>query len=160
MAKPARFTPKQTPHGWRINIPPKFSESGKRERFHYPSKNAALDAAKEFREQPDTFGNQAKAIPPHLADQAHAAAKLLEPLGIGLLEAVSQFVEAEISRRASVPVEEATARFEAHCENKSRKYTQSIRHVAQHLVEDFAGRLLSTISLPGRRNAVSGTGCG
>ena len=46
MAKPARFTPKQTPHGWRINIPPKFSESGKRNRFHYPSKNAALDAAK------------------------------------------------------------------------------------------------------------------
>ena len=35
MAKPIRFTPMKDADGWRVNIPAKISESGKRERHFY-----------------------------------------------------------------------------------------------------------------------------
>jgi hypothetical protein len=36
MPRQTKFKPKQTPDGWRINVPAKFTESGKRERYFYP----------------------------------------------------------------------------------------------------------------------------
>jgi integrase len=162
MAKPVRFTPKQTPFGWRLNIPPKFSETGKRQQLHYSTKQKALDAAAKLKEQRETFGAQATAIAPSVAEAATAAIRLLEPLGIGLLEAVSRFVEAENRNRASVPIETAIAEFRAsggdpQSEDGAKKVkraagawsdsqARAYRLIGEKLILAFPERMISTIT--------------
>lgn len=147
MAKPVRFRPQKTPHGtWRLNIPAKFSETGRRQRLFYDTKQKALDAAANLREERETFGASAVAISPALAEQATAAVRLLEPLGIGLLEAVSRFVEAENRHRASVTIETAIKDFRATGETWSDAQATAYRLRGEKLVEAFAGRMISTIT--------------
>lgn len=147
MAKPTRFQPKKTNAGWRLNIPPKFSETGKRQQLFYRTKELALEAAAKLRTDRDTFGHQAVAIAPSLAEQATAAARLLEPLGIGLLDAVARFVEAEERLRSSVPVKMAITGFrEAGASNWSVSQSTAYRLRGEKLSEAFPGRLISTIS--------------
>ena len=91
MAKRTKFAPKNTPDGWCVNIPEKFSLSGKRERHFYKSRDEALEAAVKLREQRDSFGEQAKAISPSLTEQAHQANQILLPWGKTLVEAAEFF---------------------------------------------------------------------
>ena len=147
MAKPTRFQPKKTNAGWRLNIPPKFSETGKRQQLFYRTKELALEAAAKLRTDRETFGHQAVAIAPSLAEQATAAARLLEPLGIGLLDAVARFVEAENRLRASVPIAEAIAAFRASGDKEwSDSQSTAYRLRGDKLVEAFPGRLISTVT--------------
>lgn len=104
MAKPARFRPTKTASGtWRLNVPPQFSESGKRERFFYPTREKALAAAATLKERREIFGTQATAISPSIAESAVAALAVLEPYGIGLLEAATFYRAARMAEAASKP---------------------------------------------------------
>lgn len=146
MPRRTKFTPRNTEKGWRLNVPAKFTESGKRERHFYPSKEAATEAAKDLRDKRDRHGDTAKAISPALAEQAVAAATLLEPFSISLLEAARIVAAIEANKVASATVETATNRFTAAKEDLSVKQTQAIRHMATHLMEDFRERLMSTLT--------------
>jgi len=146
MAKQVRFTPKETVYGWRLNIPAKFSKTGKRQQLHYRTKDLALAAAKGLKEKRDTFGAQAVAIAPSLAEDAHAAAELLKPLGIGLLEAVSRYVAVETRNRASVTVEKAVTVFRATGDAWSDSQSTAYRLRGDKLTEAFPDRMISSIT--------------
>lgn len=147
MAKPIRFTPQKTPFGtWRLNIPAKFSETGRRQRLFYSTKDKALAAAAKLKEQREVFGINAVAIAPSVAEQATAALKLLEPLGIGLLDAVARFVEAEKANRASVPIETAIADFRKAGTEWSDSQATAYRLRGEKLIAAFPERLISTIT--------------
>jgi integrase len=145
MARRTLFTPKNTKEGWRLNIPEKYSMTGKRERHFFKTQKLALAAAVELKDKRDKFGQNALAISPTLADQATAAAKILAPLGIGLLEAVSRFAEIEIRNRASVPIEEAIAAFRATGDGWSNSQSTAYRLRGEKLIEAFPSRMLSMI---------------
>ena len=146
MAKPVRFVPKKTPQGnWRLNIPAKFSASGKRERHFFTTKEKALAAAEELKGKREVFGTQATAVSPSLAEAAVAAEALLQPLGIGLLEAVSRFVETEKRIRASVPIEQAVAEFRTQGE-WSDSQASAYRLRGEKLIAAFSGRMMASIS--------------
>ncbi len=163
MAKPIRFTPQKTTAGsWRLNIPAKYSESGKRERHFYATRDKALEAAAKLKAGREIFGTQAMAISPTLAEAATDSVKLLEPLGIGLLEAVQRFVTAELKDRESVAIETAIAEFRAAGgdpitkegvkaqKSKNRKWSDSqataYRLRGEKLIEAFPKRMISTIT--------------
>lgn len=146
MAKPARFTPKNTPSGWCVNVPAKFSRSGKRERHFYKTRALADDASKKLRDERDEFGVQAKAIAPSLAEDATAAAALLVPLGIPLLEAVRRFVESENRARASATIEDAVTAFRASKEGSSDKQATAYRLRGEKLVAAFGKRMITSIT--------------
>ncbi len=146
MAKQVRFAPKETPFGWRLNVPAKFSKTGKRQQLHYRTKDLALAAAKKLKEKRDTFGAQAVAIAPSLAEDAHAAAELLKPLGIGLLEAVSRYVAAETRNRASVTVDKAVTVFRATGDAWSASQATAYRLRGEKLAEAFPERMIATIT--------------
>jgi integrase len=146
MAKPVRFVPKKTPQGnWRLNIPAKFSASGKRERHFFTTKDKALAAADELKQQREVFGTQATAVSPSLAEAAVAAEALLKPLGIGLLEAVSRFVATETRIRASVPIEQAIAEFRAQGD-WSDSQSNAYRLRGEKLIAAFPGRMMASIT--------------
>lgn len=148
MAKPVRFTPKKCPDGWRLNIPAKLSDTGKRRQYFYRTQQLALAAAAEFKELKEHFGIQTRAISPSLAEQASAAAALLEPYGITVLEAASRVVEIEKAKIASTTVEDALAAYILAREELSKKQQQAIRHMANHLTAAFGGRIIYTITGP------------
>ena len=146
MAKQTKFTPKQTSNGWCLNIPEKYSQSGKRERHFYRTRALAEVAAVKLKSNAKEFGEQASAIGPALAEAAAAADALLRPLGIGLLEAVRRFVEAETRQRASVPIEDACAAFRATGSDWSDSQARAYRLRCEKLCVTFKGRLLSTVT--------------
>jgi integrase len=146
MPKQARFRPIKTDRGWMLSIPPKISASGNRERYFYKSKEAALAEATKLRERCQTFGNQASAISPSLAEQAFAAETLLDPLGIGLLEAVRRFVESENLLRSSVTIETATEKFRANGAAWSDSQATAYRLRCEKLCEAFAGCKIASIT--------------
>ena len=147
MAKRTKFAPKSTPDGWRVNIPEKFSLSGKRERHFYKSRDEALEAAVKLREQRDSFGEQAKAISPSLTEQAHQANQILLPWGKTLVEAAEFFRKSLENDKASVSLETAAAGWLASCEGELRDTTiKSYRYTADRLKVALAGVVMSSIT--------------
>ncbi len=167
MAKPIRLTPKKDGASWRISIPPKLSPTGKRQNLSYRTQALALAAAADLKAKREEFGTQARAISATLSDQATAAAAILKPHGLTVLEAAEQTAAAramlapygitplqaaeriaamERETIASASIETAISAFQAAKESKSDKQIQAIKHLAAHLREDFAGRQLITIT--------------
>lgn len=146
MPKRARFSPVKTSQGWRLNIPAKYSLTGKRERHFYKTRAEATDAGAKLREQREQFGDQSRAIAPSLAEQATAAARLLEPLGVPLLEAVRRFVETETALRSSVLLEQAFTTFEQTKGDRSDRQTKAYSYAGKNLRSDFSGRVLASIT--------------
>ena len=145
MAKLAKFTPVKTANGWRINIPAKFSDTGKRRQFHYPTREKALTAAARLKKEHEIFGTQVTGASPSLVEAAVAAAKLLEPLDVGLLDAVRQFVERENFHRASVTIEKVIEEFRASRDCGERQ-TKNYRLCGEKLIAEFAGLTISRIT--------------
>jgi integrase/recombinase XerD len=124
MPKPARFRPTKTATGtWRLNIPAAFSESGRRERFFFPTREKAAAAAAALKEKREIFGTQATAISPSIAEAAVAALAVLEPYGIGLLEAAHHYRAAREAEAASKPTSAAIKLWLADVESKVRSRT-------------------------------------
>jgi integrase len=146
MAKPIRLTPINTDKGWRLNIPPKLSETGRRQQLFFRTQVLAKAAADDLKAKREEFGSQARAISPTIAEQATKAHSLLLPFGITVLEAAERIAGMERAAAASVPIETALEAFTLAKESKSAKQQQAIRHAARHLCEDFAGRRLCDIT--------------
>lgn len=153
MARRAKLEPKNTDAGWMLNIPGRLTESGKRERHFFKTQALAKAEAKRLREQRDEFGHQALAISPHLAEQAHKAASMLEPLGVSLLDAVAAYVGRETRLRESKPIEEALAAFRHNRATVPRKgklisdkQAKNYRLRSEKFIAAFAGRLVAEIS--------------
>ena len=72
MARQTKFAPVKTAEGWRLNVPAKFTLTGKRERYFYPTQKQALEAAKRLKQSAAEFGHQSQAIKPSLAEDASA----------------------------------------------------------------------------------------
>ena len=135
---------KDKDRGWRLSIPAKLSGTGKRRQFFYRTSKEAKAAAKKWKDQRKEFGAQSLAIAPSLTESAVAAEEMLQPLGIGLLEAVRRFVEAETRNRASVPVEDAIAAFAA-ANDAGEVQARAYRLRGEKLIAEFGGRMLSGI---------------
>ncbi len=66
MANRTTFLPKLTPDGWRLNVPARFTEIGKRERYFYKTRELANGVAAELKEKRDKHGEAVKSILPSL----------------------------------------------------------------------------------------------
>ncbi len=146
MAKPVRFKPVSTSSGWCINIPGKYSDSGKRERQFYPTRDKALEVSATLKDRVKEFGTMARAIAPSLAEDAVSATKLLAPLGITLLDAVTRFVAMETRNRASVSVKDAVSAFRATGDGWSKSQSTAYKLRGEKLTEAFSVRMISTIT--------------
>ncbi len=137
MAKRTEFKPVESPNGWRLNVPGKFTDSGKRERHFYATHKAALAAAKLLRKSAAEFGHRSQGIRPSLAEDATAAEALLKPYGASLLDAARLLVAARSSEAASVSVAAALDQWLADMESRLRgrtvtNYKQTAKRFADH----------------------------
>jgi hypothetical protein len=89
MARKPEFSYTAAGDRWKVEIPSRYSPSGKRERAFFPTRDKAKAYAAEMKEKIATHGALASNIRPSLADDATLAVKMLEPYGLSLLEATS-----------------------------------------------------------------------
>ncbi len=120
MPRRTKFDPVETPNGWRLNVPEKLTETGKRERHFFPTLKAAQDAAKALRKAAAEFGHQSQAIRPSLAEDATAAEELLKPFGASLLDAARAYVAARNCESASIATDKALEQWIADMETRLR----------------------------------------
>ena len=162
MARIPKFAFRNTPRGWMVNTPATLTLTGRRERCYFATRDEAKDHAAKLREKFLEHGGNAQAITPTLAEAATTAERMLEPLGISLLEAIRRFVAVETRNRASVTVKAAIAEFRAAggdplIENgkkarkpKNAKWSTSqataYRLRGDKLIEAFPKRMISTIT--------------
>lgn len=147
MAKPPRFTPKRTNAGrWRLSIPSRFTDSGKRQQFFFKTQREANEAADHWKKQAKEFGEQSRVISPTLAEAAVQAEAMLRPFGVGILEAAQFYVKQEKENRASLSVPEAVKEFQAAHAHWSSSYTTAQTSRGRKLVEAFGKRQLSSIT--------------
>lgn len=146
MPKRISFTPEKDPRrGWRINVPAVLTQTGKRERRFFRTRELAQAHAATLKKALAEHGANTQSIRPSLAEAATAAEKLLEPLGVGLLDAVRAYVEIEKARRASVTVAAACAEFQSTAGDWSASQTTAYRLRCGHLERAFGSRLISTV---------------
>ena len=147
LMKPFKLTPKKTAKGWQVNIPPPLSESGKRQRLYFKSKDEAERHALPLRKGQRECTSE-KLIP---AAQSRFAARAFEMLGPRppeeLLHAVKLWLEKNDHAANSITFKEACENF---CNSKSKAHlTGKYRLNFKHYPERFnilADKLLVEIS--------------
>lgn len=122
MAKRTSFEPHEllNGNGWRLNVPAKYTDTGKRERHFFPTKEKALAAAKTLRRKRDEYGHQAQAIKPSLASEATIAAEILAPWKISIIEAARIVDAIRRKETASTSLANAIKEWLDHCETKAK----------------------------------------
>jgi integrase/recombinase XerD len=145
MARHTKFTPTQTAEGWRLNVPAKFTETGKRERHFYRTQREAKDAAKLLKESAAEFGHKSQAIKPSLAEDATAAAALLAPWSMTLIEAARMAVSFREREAASCSVKDALAAWIVSCEGLRKPTLATYGNTTRRLEAALGDRILSTL---------------
>ncbi len=146
MPRHVKFAPVETDAGWRLNIPAKYTETGKRERHFYRTQKEALAAAKLLKQSAVEFGHKSQAIKPSLAEDATAAAAVLNPLGVSLLEAARIVAEIRAKETASCLLSDAVAAWLSDCEGLRPKTQQGYKHTAGRLKSALGNRLLASLT--------------
>ena len=145
--KPVKMTPKKTVHGWQLNIPPHLSESGKRQRRYFRSKDEAerhaIPLRKGYRE-----GIADKLLP---SAQSRFAARAYEILGDRppeeVIAAVTLWMEKADHASKSITFRAACEKFR-EAESKSHlteKYLLNFKHYPERF-SSIADKLLVDIS--------------
>jgi integrase len=81
-----KFDPIETSSGWMVSVPPSMAADGRRHRKFFATEREAARYASKLRGAHNA-GQRAGLISANLATQAQEAMKILEPTGVGLLEA-------------------------------------------------------------------------
>lgn len=129
-----------------MNIPPKYSETGKRERHFFRTQELAKEAAGRMKEKVESFGAQARAIAPTLADQATAAAEILKPWGASLIDAARFFAAARERENASNTLTAAADDWLLDCEGLRTKTQAGYRQTANRLKAALGDRVLAALT--------------
>jgi integrase len=111
MGRNARLEPKKdtTKGCWYISIPPRLSDTGKRQRCYYETKEEALGASRLIKVRKENHGTAAKLLSPADEQQAVSALKLLRNSGCTtqLTVIVGEYLERLRRKSLSKPLDEA-----------------------------------------------------
>jgi integrase len=158
MARQTKFTPIETAEGWRLNVPQKYTQSGRRERHFYRTQREAQAAAKSLKQSAAEFGHQSQAIRPSLAEDATAAEALLKPYEVTLLDAARFYLEAKKTESASQPVDAAIMHWISDIESRLRgKSVTNCKQTMKRFAE-LGGKMLSSVTREDLQNIVAPAG--
>jgi len=149
---------KDAQRGWRLSIPARLSDTGKRRQFFYQTSREAEGAAKGFKARLKEFGAQAIAISPGLSEQATAAADLLKPWGLSILDAARMAVAVRERETASKPLGEAADLWLLSCEGLRPKTIRGYGLTADKLRTPLGGKLLAGITAEELQAAIAPPG--
>jgi len=96
---------------WRVSIPAKLSETGKRQNRYFDRKSDSIDFATLMREKQEQFGSIGRSLSPHQVAEAAEAYRVLAPTGSSLMSVVREHVAQWEARNAACTVAELFEKF-------------------------------------------------
>jgi len=87
---------------WVVNVPPDLSPTGRRQELFFSTKSDANTECEKLRTRKDNFGISLTAMTPARIAEAGEAFKLLDPIGVSLLDAVRDYVAGHKQRNESI----------------------------------------------------------
>lgn len=129
-----------------INVPATITATGKREQHFFKTRDLAQAHGAKLREKFFEDGAKSNAITPTLADDATAAAAVLEPWGVSLLEAARAYAAGREREAASKPLAEATAAWLVTCEHLRKSTLTGYKQTVGKLEAALGSKLLATIT--------------
>ena len=127
-------------------MPATVSETGKRERHYFDTRDKAKAHAQALREKFLEHGGQAAAIRPSLAEAAVAAEAILAPWGASLVEAARSYVAERERLAASRTLSEATKLWLVSCEGLRGRTLGGYEQTRKRLDAALGGRILAGIT--------------
>jgi integrase len=168
MAKVATLRPlKLKSRGkWVLNVPPELSDTGKRRQLLFTTEAAAKVESEKLKARKDNFGISLTTMTPARIAEAAEAYKLLDPIGVGLLDAVRDYVAGHKRRKESISFEALFNLFLEAKADRNPAYLRELRvtrdrdemrNLRNRLACDIGVRDLEpilTTMTPGARNPV------
>jgi hypothetical protein len=143
--KPYRSNTASKARPWCVDVPPHLSDTGKRKRLFFETKGEAQTECDKLKARKDNFGVSLTAITPAKIAEASEAYKLLEPLGINLIDAVRDHVRRHEQKSASKPWGEVFTEYMGMPKRRTEKYQKDLRE-AQESMREFDLKLISEIN--------------
>ena len=137
MPKRAEILPFKTDQGWRVNIPKSMSGDGKRHKKYFDALPAAERYAAKLRSK-YMAGVRGSVLPLTVAVQAQEALRVLEPTGLGLVEAAKIVARQMASSGASEKFSDRYDRaVKANEERWSNRYKNDVAKIPRWLSKKF-----------------------
>ena len=147
MARPLQLEPYRLPSGrWQVNIIPRLSPTGKRQRLTFSSKQAALAQIEELKARRDNLAAINRTLNPvQLLDAASALELLSDHPLASLSDAAHAYLELSRMRGASITVAELFDLFRKAKKHRSKSYQRDIRWASDRMAP-FNQRLACDIT--------------
>ena len=104
MARSAKLKAVYLPsrESWAVNVPANLSDTGKRRQLFFDTKGEANIECEKLKARKDNFGVTLNAMTPSRIAEAGEAFKLLDPIGVSLLDAVRDYITGHKRRNDSI----------------------------------------------------------
>ena len=153
MARSAEFEPKHDPSrgkAWWISIPPKLSDTGKRQKRFFDTKELALGEIQRLKVRKENHGTAAKLLSPADEQQAVTALRLIRNKGITLQfsEIVGDYIARWEQRNASVPLSHLWDEYEKLMKRNQRSavHIKSLRYTRDRF-EALEAKLVADLTV-------------
>jgi integrase len=147
MGRPPRLKPVFSPtrNRWIVNVPPALSDTGKRRQIFFEHKGEAQSACEVLKIRRDNFAHSLNWLTPSRIAEAGEAFEILEPLGIGLLDAVRHFVAEHTARTTSVTFRTLFEMYLAEKSDRHPRYLSQLKFTLKRM-PTLHDRMVSDIS--------------
>ena len=146
----------KTSGAWVINVPASITATGKREQHFFKTRDLAKAHGAKLREKFFADGAKSNAITPTLADDATAAAAVLEPWGVSLLEAARAYATTREREAASKPLAEATAAWLLSCDHLRQATLTGYKQTVGKLEAALGDKTLANITTEELQGVITG----
>jgi site-specific recombinase XerD len=153
--EPKKLKGSTAPRQWYINIPKRFSDTGRQQRLFFETLEAAEGEIMSIRKRKLSFGQTLEQMDQAFASEAVAARRLLDGTGISLLDAAKTALELHQQRSASTPFRTLFDAYLAKIAKRSTKHTTAMRQTRDRfpaihdvLACDITPKVLDELLLP------------
>jgi integrase len=113
---------------WRVNLPAKYTATGKRQRNFFRSKPEAESFCRAQRIRLDSYGHNSSTLTPSQQEQAAIAFEKLAPHNVALNTVVADWIARHDFRARSVTFRALFDRFVASKKNRSESYLRDLKY--------------------------------
>jgi hypothetical protein len=132
---------------WLLDVPPRYSETGKRERRFYATKRQAETERRRTKELREAHGASVRSLKPSIIDEAAKASRILKPTGATLSEAARHFLGWWQQQQASKSFAEAWQEVQdAKASHLAERTLERTRQVGNKMLPLLGDKLLSEIT--------------
>jgi integrase len=153
--EPKKLKNSNAPRQWYVDIPPRFSDTGKQQRLFFATREEAETQTQAIWNRRQTFGETLEQLSPARASEALAAYRLLAGINVTLLDAVRGFLEVHRQRTGSLPFEKLFDSYLIKIARKSEKHRVAMRQTRDRfpdllpmLAVDITAAKLDELLLP------------